>query len=94
MLIFSSEEEAMKGVTGIPERGKLEEIFNIENKYTCHFTAVYSRPEEWMWGSEKDTEEEIKLQLTELVEDRAETGRGTDRESESDYSYVSCKGST
>ena len=45
VLIFFSEEEAMKGGQEFLKEGNPLKIFNIENNTCFHFTAVYSRPE-------------------------------------------------
>ncbi len=80
----------MKGGQEFLKEGNPLKIFNIENKYMLPFySSLFPAGVNGMWVG-KDTEEEIKLQLTELVRrPGTENGRGTDRESEfPDYSYV------
>ena len=67
VLIFFSEEEAMKGGQEFLKEGNPLKIFNIENKYMLPFySSLFPAGVNGMWVG-KDTEEEIKLQLTELV---------------------------
>ena len=67
VLIFFSEEEAMKGGQEFLKEGNPLKIFNIENKYMLSFySSLFPAGVNGMWVG-KDTEEEIKLQLTELV---------------------------
>lgn len=67
VLIFFSEEEAMKGGQEFLKEGNPLKIFNIENKYMLPFySSLFPAGVNGMWVG-KDTEEESKLQLTELV---------------------------
>ena len=67
VLIFFSEEEAMKGGQEFLKEGNPLKIFNIENKYMLPFySSLFPAGVNGMWVG-KDTEEEIKLQLTDLV---------------------------
>ena len=73
VLIFFSEEEAMKGGQEFLKEGNPLKIFNIENKYMLPFYSSLFQASTHRTGQKTG----------------AETGRGTDRESEfPDYSYV------
>ena len=64
VLIFFSEEEAMKGGQEFLKEGNPLKIFNIENKYMLPFySSLFPAGVNGMWVG-KDTEEEIKQALS------------------------------
>ena len=64
VLIFFSEEEAMKGGQEFLKEGNPLKIFNIENKYMLSFySSLFPAGVNGMWVG-KDTEEEIKQALS------------------------------
>ena len=85
VLIFFSEEEAMKGGQEFLKEGNPLKIFNIENKYMLPFySSLFPAGVNGMWVGKDQASTYRTGQKT-----GAETGRGTDRESEfPDYSYV------
>lgn len=67
VLIFFSEEDAMKGGQEFAEEGNPLKIFNIENQYMLPFySSLFPAGVNGMWVG-KGTDEEIKLQLMDLV---------------------------
>lgn len=67
ILVFFSEDEAMKGGQEYLKEGDPLKIFNIENKYMLPFySSLFPAGVNCMWIG-KGTEEEIKIQLTDLV---------------------------
>ena len=67
VLIFFSEEDAMKGGQEFLKEGNPLKIFNIEEKYKLPFySSLFPAGVNGMWVG-KGTAEEIKLQLTDLV---------------------------
>ena len=95
VLIFFSEEEAMKGGQEFLKEGNPLKIFNIENKYMLSLQQFIPGRSEWDVGRKRYRRRDQASTYRTGQKTGAETGRGTDRESEfPDYSYVLHAGST
>lgn len=90
VLIFFSEEEAMKGGQEFLKEGNPLKIFNIENKYMLPFySSLFPAGVNGNVGRKRYRRRDQASTHRTGQKTGAETGRGTDRESEfPDYSYV------